>query len=312
MIMYLFLGVIIFGGIVILIRRYNEPARTARFSQEFQTAYPNTLDIGQTEIIDWDFINKLNSALPIEYMEKINTDFRIRNPKYSQRQVNEFWRELKRFLVLAAVFKKVEMFNERVDDLWHIMLGYAQDYNRFCENFIGRKINHVAHPSPSFMPDERTFFDFYYVQMFPVDSISLKIWGRFFKHGKGEEFLQEFETEPISSLKDKYMLNPTSFEAESIFESFASRFKEEKTVKKEYWHKQYQQNNDFSYGYFVYAGSDDQDHSFRDILGNDSSVDHGNHHNHSNHHHHSGGHHGHDGGSDSSSSCSSCSSCSSS
>lgn len=299
---YIIIAVFILGGLVVFIRRLNGPERLERFRKEFQSKYADTLDLSQTDVVDEGLVQRLNSALTADFMEKVNTEFRLQFPRLTQKRVNEYWRELKRYFLLAAVFKKVEMFNVKIDELWHIMLKHEAEYDEFCEQFIGQKILHIPHTQPTFKPVERTLFDFCYVQMFSVDSIALKVWGKFFKHGKGEEFLQEFENEQIQTLKDKYMLQEASSLAESTFESFTARCKEDKTEKTSNWHKLYNQNNDASYGYFVYADSDNHDNSFKEIFGLDSSGSHG----HGSHKSHDSGH------SDSGSSCSSCSSCSSS
>lgn len=296
---YIIITFFILGGLIVFIRRLDEPARLERFRKEFQSKYAATLDLSQTDVVEEGFVQRLNSTLTADFMEKVNTEFRLQFPRLSQTRVNEYWRELKRYFLMAAVFKKVEMFNVRVDELWHIMLKHEAEYDEFCERFIGHKILHIPHTQPTFKPMERTLFDFCYVQMFSVDPIALKIWGKFFKHGKGEEFLQEFENEPISNLKDKYMLQKAGSLAETTFESFTARCKEDKTEKTSNWNKLYKQNNDASYGYFVYADSDDHDDSFIEIFGIDSSDSHG-------HGSHESGH------SESGSSCSSCSSCSSS
>lgn len=93
-------------------------------------------------------------------MEKVNVEFRLQHPRDSQLKVNQAWRELKRYLIMAAVFGKVEMFNSVIDELWHIMLNYRQEYDEFCQAFIGRTIQHHPHSEPVFKPDERTLLTF--------------------------------------------------------------------------------------------------------------------------------------------------------
>ena len=85
---------------------------------------------------------------------------------------------------MTAVFGKMEMFHATVDELWHIMLDDKQKYDRFCRDFLGQMILHHPHTEPVFKPVERTLFDFYYVQLFTIDSPSILTWGKFFKHDK--------------------------------------------------------------------------------------------------------------------------------
>ncbi|MGE7068033.1 hypothetical protein [Peribacillus butanolivorans] len=215
---------------------------------------------------------------------------------------------------MAAVFGKVEMFNEVIDELWHIMLNYKQEYDDFCQTFIGRPIQHNPHSQPVFKPEERTLFDFYYVQLFTVDSSSIQKWGKFFKHDKGKELLHEFEALELEQLKEKYMRTPTSIEAEQTFECFTSLFKENRPKIVLDWRERYDQTDYAAPAYFIYASSDNHDTDFNDIFGVEAAttssdsinVNHGGDHSST---YDSGS--SSSSGSDSSSSCSSCSSCSS-
>lgn len=298
---YLIIGVSIVVLLVVFLKKDNEPTRRERDSKEFHDQFNETLTISTTDVVNEEIVHMLNLALEKSFMEKVNTEFRLTFPRISQRQTNDYWRELKRYFLMAAVFKKVEMFNKKVDLLWHIMLKHEEDYEAFCRKFIGSKINHIAQSKPTFKPEERTFFDFCYVQMFTVDHAALKTWGKFFKHGKGTEYLQEFETAPLKSLQEKYMRIPTIPFAKTTFEAFTKRFKNIDIENAPYWKDKYNQTNDVSYGYFIYAGSDTDDRLFKEMFGHDTADNSGN--------YSSFDSHGHfDSGSDGGSSCSSCSS----
>ncbi|MGG4263917.1 hypothetical protein [Peribacillus simplex] len=305
---YFILAAIFAMFLVNFMKRQSEPAKLERYQNEFRKYHAETLDLHATEIVSEALIEKLNKALDFDYMEKVNTEFRLKHPRDSQIRVNQAWRELKRYLIMTAVFGKVEMFNSVIDELWHIMLDYGQEYNEFCQTFIGRTIQHHPHSQPVFKPDERTLFDFYYVQLFTVDSPSIQKWGKFFKHDKGLTFLRDFETMELEQLKEKYMRKPTSTQAERTFECFTSQFKENRPMKELNWQKNYNQTDYAAPAYFTYVSTDDFDSEFKDIFGKESTAVssepghalHGGDHNSS-----------HDSSTDSSSSCSSCSSCSS-
>lgn len=304
---YVILAAIFAVFLVNFVKGLSEPAKMERYQNEFRKYREETLDLHATEVVSEALIQKLNKALDFDYMEKVNTEFRLKHPRYSQLKVNQAWRELKRYLIMAAVFGKVEMFNSVIDELWHIMLNYSQEYDEFCQVFIGRTIQHHPHSKPVFKPDERTLFDFYYVQLFTVDSHSIQKWGKFFKHDKGLSLLRDFETLELEQLKEKYMRKPTSIQAERTFEAFSSQFKENRPMTELNWRKTYDQTDYAAPAYFTYASTDDFDSEFKDIFGNEpNTVTSGS--GHADH----GGHTGsHDSSSDSSSSCSSCSSCSS-
>ncbi|MBK5444882.1 hypothetical protein JFV29_09770 [Peribacillus sp. TH16] len=311
---YVILAAIFAVLLVIVVKRRSEPARIERYQNEFGKLYTDTLDVEVTEIVPEALIVQLNKALDYDYMEKVNTEFRLKYPRNSQERVNELWREFKRYLIMAAVFGKVEMFNGVIDELWHIMLNYKQEYDDFCQTFIGQPIQHNPHSQPVFKPEERTLFDFYYVQLFTVDSSSIQKWGKFFKHDKGKGLLHEFETLELEQLKEKYMRTPTSIEAEQTFECFTSLFKENRPKIVLDWRERYDQTDYAAPAYFIYASSDNHDTDFNDIFGvkaattsSDSiNVNHGGDHSST----YDGGSSS-SSGSDSSSSCSSCSSCSS-
>ena len=302
---YVMLAAIFTIIVVILVKRRSEPVRMERYQQEFRKRYEETLDIGANAIVSEALMEGLNQAMEIEYMEKVNTDFRMKHPRYTQGNVNELWRELKRYFVMTAVFGKMEMFHATVDELWHIMLDDQRKYDTFCQDFLGQKILHRPHLQPVFKPVERTLFDFYYVQLFTIDSTSILIWGKFFKHDKATSLLHDFETLEVDQLKERYMRKPTSVEAEETFDRFTALLKEDRTEPSIDWQKQYNQMNYAAPAYFIYAGADACDSDFKHLFGDDPA-----------HGSHSGNggtdSHGsvHDSGSDSSS-CSSCSSCSS-
>ncbi|MEY8754000.1 hypothetical protein AB9M93_05405 [Peribacillus frigoritolerans] len=191
---YVILAAIFAVLLVNFVKGLSEPAKMKRYQNEFRKYREETLDLHATEIVSEALIEKLNTALDFNYMEKVNIEFRLQHPRDSQIKVNQAWRELKRYLILAAVFGKVEMFNPVIDELWHIMLKYRREYDEFCQAFIGWAIQHHPHSEPIFKPDERTLFDFYYVQLFTVDSHSIQKWGKFFKHDKGLKLLRDFET----------------------------------------------------------------------------------------------------------------------
>ncbi|MFJ7754450.1 hypothetical protein ACQKGI_18720 [Peribacillus muralis] len=297
---YVILAAILAVFLINFVKRQSEPAKLARYQREFHQLHKRTLDVDASEIVADALQEKLNNALDVAYMEKVNNEYRLKHPRDSQEKVNQAWRELKRYLIMAAVFGKVEMFNSAIDELWHIMLSHKREYDSFCQAFIDTPILHHPHFQPVFKPEERTLFDFYYVQLFTVDSISIRTWGKFFKHGKGQTFLHDFETMELEQLKAKYMRKPTSNQAEMTFEHFTSQFKINRPLAEMNGRKIYNESDYAAPAYLMYVSTDDFDHDYKDIFGNNDAA--------STHSGHSWDHGSH---SDSSSSCSSCSSCSS-
>ncbi|MFE4812949.1 hypothetical protein ACFQ9Y_17680 [Peribacillus simplex] len=185
---YVILAAIFAVLLINFVKGLSEPAKLERYQNEFRTYHAETLDLHATEIVSEALIEKLNKAPDFNYMEKVNAEFRLKHPRDSQIKVNQAWRELKRYLIMAAVFGKVEMFNSVIDELWHIMLKYRREYDEFCQAFIGSAIQHHPHSEPVFKPDERTLFDFYYVQLFTVDSHSIQNGANFSNMIKDKRF----------------------------------------------------------------------------------------------------------------------------
>ena len=300
--LYVMLAIVIGSAAAMLIKRMSEPNKSHRYQKQFQAAFAETKDIQETDIVPSSLIKKLNDSLDYEYMEKVNTEFRLRF-RTSQGKTNGLWREWKRYAIMSAVFGKVEMFNRQVDELWHIMLDDKQKYRSFCIGFIGEEIQHHPHGEPVFKPEERTFFDFLYIQLFQVDSLSLEIWGNFFKHDKGKALLEDFEQQTIEELKQNYMRKSASPEAETAFESFAVHMKEGRETYSD--PLRYRETGEIYPAYFPYVYEDGRG---RHPYFGEPEASSGTHDHSWNHSDLNSSHDSHD----SSSSCSSCSSCSSS
>lgn len=273
-----------------------EQKRIKRFQEEFRNRYEDTLNLQALHSVHPNLIVKINKALSADYMEEVNTTFRLKFRRFSQNQVNEFWRELKRYFILASVFKTVDMFNHYADELWHIMLENKEAYHKFCEQFIGHPIQHIPYHTKLSKPAERTLFDFYYVQLFTLDNTAFKTWNTFFKEDNGQKYYQTFKHEELLNLKQVYMRTPTSDSAEQTFENFVTSIKAVSNTYKETWKKTYQKTEDASPAYFAYVDSGEKaDKDLKDLFGPDSGST-------------NSDSHSHDSGSSDGSSCSSCSS----
>jgi hypothetical protein len=50
--------------------------------------------------------------------------------------------ELKRFLVVCAVKSGYKVTSQPIDSMWHTFLLFTKQYKEFCEEYLGRFINH--------------------------------------------------------------------------------------------------------------------------------------------------------------------------
>lgn len=123
---------------------------------------------------------KFNAAWSTTIEETTNKKIQASQPELTNIALRERWHELKKFLFLAGVSKKLPMFSEEVDEIWHFFLEEKSLYENFCIDFIGELIEHHPHSIPKKLPKERAWFDFLYLSFFPISSHS-SLWGDFLK-----------------------------------------------------------------------------------------------------------------------------------
>ncbi|RKN85407.1 hypothetical protein [Paenibacillus ginsengarvi] len=112
--------------------------------------------------------------------------------KYARMSEAEYeWKllELKRYLLMNTVLKQVPMFSPEVDDIWHEMLMFTREYERFCQHWNGRTIHHAPHGEPVSMQGERAWFDWVYSHLFAQTPYSGRIWRGFFRYPLDREKL---------------------------------------------------------------------------------------------------------------------------
>lgn len=52
------------------------------------------------------------------------------------------FRGLKEFLIVCATKRGAKISSAEIDSIWHTFLLYTRDYRTFCEEYLGRFINH--------------------------------------------------------------------------------------------------------------------------------------------------------------------------
>ncbi|MVP01204.1 hypothetical protein [Paenibacillus lutrae] len=147
---------------------------------------------------------KLEDAIPMDWANAIKNRVLSEHSGISEREHEWRWLELKRFFMMCAVLKQVPMFSSAVDEIWHEMLMYTQEYQRFSTKFLGQMLHHSPSGEPSKpQPDERAWFDLVYVEMFGWNPYSEAIWGVFFRNPLPREELHLYRN-------DNLMLQPQS------------------------------------------------------------------------------------------------------
>lgn len=170
-----------------------------------------------------ELFHKFNDAWTQNIEETVNIRAKQAFSNLSNRQLRERWNELKKFLFLAGISRKLPMFSNEIDELWHLFLKEKSLYNQFCLDFIGEEIEHHPHDQPKKMPAERAWFDIIYIGFFTISSHS-HLWGPFFKeHAQHQQWIQKIRTESdeLVDLFGKQTATPESLQTLRNFLHFA-------------------------------------------------------------------------------------------
>lgn len=127
-------------------------------------------------------VTKLNSALPLDYVERLQYRVKAENPSMSDDEFACKWFELKRFFLMNLILKRNPMFSSEIDEIWHEMLMFTREYQRFGDQFAGGVIHHSPEREPKEMPGERAWFDWVYAHLFEFAPTSSRCWNGFFRN----------------------------------------------------------------------------------------------------------------------------------
>jgi hypothetical protein len=153
-----------------------------------------------------NLVSHLEESIPAAYAEqvrkRVEAEHKLRKHEWE-------WRfyELKRFFVLCGILKEAPMFSMRVDDVWHEMIMFTREYERFSEAYVGRLLHHAPNVSGASNPDERGFFDWVYSVLFSVHPETRKLYGGFYRHPVSPSRIAEFQQLPADVLKARYFSN---------------------------------------------------------------------------------------------------------
>ncbi|MFC5451765.1 glycine-rich domain-containing protein [Paenibacillus aestuarii] len=125
---------------------------------------------------------RLESAIPSDYAERLKHRVLSEHPRMSDDEFACKWFELKRFFLMNLILKSTPMFSSSIDAIWHEMLMFTREYQRFGERFARRIIHHAPEREPKQMPEERAWFDWIYAHLFEMAPSSRMCWGGFFRY----------------------------------------------------------------------------------------------------------------------------------
>lgn len=167
-------------------------------------------DLGLEELL-----SRLENAMPESYAahvkKRVIGEGQIREEDYDYYEM-----ELKRFFLLSAILKEVPMYNEKVDEIWHAMLMFTREYERFCEDYKGNMIHHA--PSVGNTTEERAFFEWVYGRLFLTNEETHRTYGRFFQQPLSKNIIENFNDLSHDELKETYFQTHTSEEAANVID----------------------------------------------------------------------------------------------
>ncbi|SFF15267.1 hypothetical protein SAMN04487969_115137 [Paenibacillus algorifonticola] len=148
---------------------------------------------------------RLEAALTNDFESRIKDRVLKQLPSLSDKEWKWTFFELKRFFLMCGLLRGVPMYSGRADLIWHEMLMFTREYEQFCNAFCGGLIHHAPHSADErLQPDDRSWFDWVYGELFQQTPASGRVWGAFFKtplpRARADELLQQSE----QALKEKW------------------------------------------------------------------------------------------------------------
>lgn len=149
-------------------------------------------------------MKKLDQSLSNFYIDNVKKRVLQSHPKWKDHEFDWGMFELKRYFMMNSLLKSVPMFSHHVDEIWHEMLMFTRDYEKFSKDFYNDTLHHTPNMESTPIPGERAFFDWVYISLFEVTANSRAIWGRFLQYPIKREILDDFRLLPEDELISKY------------------------------------------------------------------------------------------------------------
>ncbi|MFP7737964.1 hypothetical protein ACLHDF_32715 [Priestia aryabhattai] len=198
------IAAIIVGVVILLAMIIKGIARPKGFHL-YKEELPDELGIHKDQEFE-DIVHSLEDSLPTAYVQQVKQ--RMKGTSIKDDEVEWTFFEMKRYFLLNAVIKDVPMFSAKVDEVWHEMIMFTVDYERFTDRFFNRFLHHQPNvdAAPSPQPDKRAFFDWMYAHLFDIMGNSRLLWGKFFQHPLDKSTLQDFQRLSEDELLNRYFL----------------------------------------------------------------------------------------------------------
>ncbi|PGT80399.1 MULTISPECIES: hypothetical protein [Bacillaceae] len=197
--MELFIGFIIIAFFIILGSTLFSTRKKKSLKND---PIPKQLGIQKAEGIP--IVKKLDQSLTNSYIDNVKNRVLQEHPKWKDHEFDWGMFELKRYFLMNSLLKSVPMFSHHVDEIWHEMLMFTRDYDKFSKDFYHDTLHHTPNMDITPIPGERAFFDWVYISLFEVTTNSRVIWGRFLQNPIKREIIDDFRQLSEDELLSKY------------------------------------------------------------------------------------------------------------
>lgn len=160
--------------------------------------------LGMHVVVGIPIVKKLDQSLSNSYIDNVKNRVLQSHPKWKDHEFEWAMFELRRYFVMNSLLKTVPMFSHQVDEVWHEMLMFTRDYDKFSKDFYQDTLHHTPNMDSTPIPGERAFFDWVYVSLFEMTQNSRIIWGRFLQNPIKREILDDFRLLSEDELITKY------------------------------------------------------------------------------------------------------------
>lgn len=163
--------------------------------------------VKDTKPVARELAEKLEAHFPLSYQVNVYNRM-VKETKFPERKIMELLFEQKRFLLMASVLNSVAMFSKDVDEVWHQMLMFTREYERFCHGFAGQHIHHAPNVDGEDAPDSKFLFDMMYLLFFDSKSFSEDAWSsKFYAQKPSESLRNDIERLSPHVLESRYFFH---------------------------------------------------------------------------------------------------------
>lgn len=185
--------------------------RGSALTQRIRFSEPVPASLGiEVDHPAYSLVKRYERSWSAEYAERLKLRVQAEHPEISDAEYAYRKLELDRFFILCAILKEAPMFSESVDQLWHEMLMFTSEYDRWSERYMESKIHHQPAMQKVATPQLRAWFDWVYSQLFPPTPYTTHFWGAFFRKPMDLQQLKRIVEE------DEKLLSGVLFRADTM------------------------------------------------------------------------------------------------